>query len=79
MFCSDWAVQADLNRRFKTFDLSRGCCTSSPFSFSGVTPVVSLRLALSRLHSFSLPWSTVGFTLKVLFVRMPDTVSCFTF
>ena len=27
--------------------------------------MVSLRLALMRLHSFLLPWSTVGFTMSV--------------
>ena len=49
---------------------------SSPFSFSGVTPVVSLRFALIRLHSFLLPWSTVGFNMSVRYCSYECLILC---
>ena len=49
---------------------------STPFSFSGATPVVSLRLALMRLHSFLFPWSTVGFTMYVRYCSYECLILC---
>ena len=69
-------LKADLHWRFRTFALSRGCCMSSPLSFSGATNVVSLRLALIRLHSFLMPWSIVGFTMSVRYCSYEWLILC---
>ena len=49
---------------------------SFPFSFSGATPVVSLHLALMRLHSFLFPWSTVGFTMSIRYCSYACLILC---